>query len=361
MLFQTNSFSGAVADQPETGSGAMAAVKEINKSGGVNGHLLKLDQCDNQVTPNLTNTCVAQAGTDKAAAFVGSGVFFPAAWPIIQKEGIPYLLGEGLTPAEDTDSVSFPLAGQPGWYYGISAYLKELGATHPALIRCEISACAYGGTLLYSAFKQMGITPVRTVIAPLATTDYTSFAAEAIQGDVNAAIITGTEATAVPEAIALRQQGFKGKIIGVSADISQNALPSLGSAAAGLYVIGQVKQPTTSNSTITQFKADMTAYAPQAKQDELALVAWASVKLFAQVAVHLKTVDASTVLKALQTAKVGTYKTGVTAALPAATTSPLKGYPRLGFDPTVTYNQVQNGVIQQTTSGYPNPFIVHAG
>jgi ABC-type branched-subunit amino acid transport system substrate-binding protein len=207
----------------------------------------------------------------------------------------------------------------------------------------------------------MGITPVRTVIAPLATTDYTPFAAQAIQDNVNAVIVTGTEATAVPEAIAVRQQGFKGMIIGVSADISANAVSSLGTAAAGLYVIGQTKQPTTSDAAIKQFKADMTAVDPSAKQDELALVAWASVKLFAQVADHLKTVNASTVLKALQTAKVGTYKTGVTAPLPVAKTSPLKGYSRLGFDPTVTYDQVQNGVIQQTSSGYPNPFIVQAG
>lgn len=355
-IFQTNSFSGQVADQPQTKTGAQAAVAEINANGGVNGHPLKLVTCDNAGNPNQTNTCATQAKSVGAAAIVGSAVFFPAAWSILNKEQIPYLFGESLTPNEDQSPISFPLSGQLGWYYGIAAYLKTLDVKHPALIRCEIDACAYGGTLLDEAYKLDGMNPGKTVIAPLATTDYSSYAASAMAGGTDAVIVSGTEATAVPEAVALRQQGFKGKIISVSADINQDAVSKLGSAGAGLYVVGLIQSPTTGGAQITEFTKYMSQVDGSAKKDELALSTWASVQLFAKVARGLSTVNASTVLDALKSAKVGQYDIGVTAPVPGAATSPLSQYPRLAFSPTVTYNQIQDGTIKQTVTGFPNPF-----
>jgi branched-chain amino acid transport system substrate-binding protein len=355
-IFQTNSFSGQVADQPQTKTGAQAAVAEINANGGINGHLLKLVTCDNAGNPNQTNTCATQAESVGASAIVGSAVFFPAAWSILNKEQIPYLFGESLTPDEDKSSISFPLSGQLGWYYGIAAYLKKLGVKHPALIRCEIDACAYGGTLIDQAYKLDGMDPGKTVVAPLATTDYSSFAASAMAGGTDAVIVTGTEATAVPEATALRQQGFTGKIISVSADINQDAVSQLGSAGDGLYVVGLIQAPTTSGPQISEFTKYMDQVDSSAKKDELALSTWASVQLFAKVASGLPTVNASTVLAALTSAKVGQYEVGVTAPVPGAATSPLSDYPRLAFSPTVTYNQIQDNTIKQTISGFPNPF-----
>jgi ABC-type branched-subunit amino acid transport system substrate-binding protein len=356
-IFQTNSFSGQVADQPQTKAGAQAAVAEINATGGINGHPVNLITCDNAANPDQTNTCVTQAKADGAVAFVGSAVFFPTAWPILNQEKIPYLFGESLTPNEDSSPISFPLSGQLGWYYGIAAYLKKLGVKHPALIRCEIAACAYGGTLLDQAYKLDGMGPGKTIVAPLATTDYSSYAAAAMAGGTDAVVVSGTEATAVPEATALRQQGFKGLIIGVSADINLSAAGELGSAGNGLYVIGLIQSPTISNAQVSEFTKYMNQVDSSAQKDELALTCWASVQLFAKVAEGLKTVTAATVLAALQSAKVGQYNVGVTAPVPGAATSPLSAYPRLYFSPTVTDNQIKGNTIVQTVPGFQNPFL----
>jgi ABC-type branched-subunit amino acid transport system substrate-binding protein len=358
VIFQTNSFSGQVSTKPQTETGAQAAVKEINAAGGVNGRKLKLVSCDNTGDPNVTNTCVKKAKQVNAAAFVGSAIYFPATWKILEQEGIPYLLGTGLSPDEFKASVSFPLSGQAGWYYGIASYLKQLGVQKPALIRCEISACAYGGTLLDQALAKQGMAKAHTVVAPLATTDYSSFAASAMQGGADAVVVSGSEATAVQQAKALRQQGFKGKIISVSACISTGAIQDLGAAAEGLYVVGLTQSPTVQSDQVKQFVTDMNAVDKSAKQDELALGAWAGVKLFAAVAKNLDTVDAASVLKALNDAKVGAYDIGVTAPMPGADTSPVSDLPRLKFSPTVTYNQVQGSTIVQSKDGFINPFVV---
>ena len=356
-IFQTNSFSGEVADQPQTKAGAEAAVAEINANGGINGRPLNLITCDNAANPDQTNSCVEQAKADGAVSFVGSAVFFPTAWPVLNSEKIPYLFGESLTPSEDTSPISFPLSGQLGWYYGIAAYLKKLGVKHPALIRCEIAACAYGGTLLDQAYTLDGMSQGKTIVAPLATTDYSSYAASAMAGGTDAVVVTGTEATAVPEAMALRQQGFTGKIIGVSADINTSAVSELGSAGNGLYVVGLIQQPTVASSQVTEFDKYMNQVDSSAQKDELALTCWASVQLFAQVAKGLTTITPATVLAALDSAKVGQYTTGVTAPVPGAATSPLKQYSRLYFSPTVTYNQVTGATIDQTVASFQNPFL----
>lgn len=357
VIFQTNSFSGQVSNKPQTKTGAEAAVREINASGGINGRSLKLISCDNTGDPNITNACVKSAKTSNAAAFVGSAIYFPATWKILDSEKIPYLLGTGLSPNEFTSPVSFPLSGQVGWYYGIAAYLKELGSKKPAMISCEIAACAYGVTLLDEARAKQGLGKVHSVIAPLSTTDYSSFAAAAMQGGTDAVVVSGSEVTAVSQAKALRQQGFTGKIISVSACISTGAVDNLAYAGDGLYVVGLLQSPTLKTAQISSFVADMNAVDKTAKKDELALGAWAGVKLFAEVAKGLPKVNAATVLAALNGAKVGAYDIGVTAPLPGSTSSPISALPRLKFSPTVTYNQVTGGTIIQSKPGFLNPFI----
>jgi ABC-type branched-subunit amino acid transport system substrate-binding protein len=359
VIFQTNSFSGQVSNKPQTKTGAEAAVEEINAAGGINGRDLKLVSCDNTGDPNVTNDCVKQAKDAHAAAYVGSAIYFPASWKLIESENIPYLLGTGLTPDEYQADNSFPLSGQAGWYYGIASYLKKLGAEHPAIIRCEIDACAYGETLLGQALELQGMDPARSVVAPLATTDYSSFAAAAMQGGTDAVVVTGSEATATLEAKALYQQGFKGTVISVSACISTGAVPNLGDAAEGLYVVGLMQSPSVSSDLMTRFAASMDAVDSSAKKDELALSAYAGVKLFAAVAENLDDVNAETVLAALKNAKPGTYDIGFTAPLPGATTSQVADLPRLSFSPTVTYNQVQNGTILQSEPGFQDPFAVN--
>ncbi|GAA3521079.1 urea ABC transporter substrate-binding protein [Aeromicrobium panaciterrae] len=356
VIFQTNSFSGQVSNKPQTETGAQAAVEEINAAGGINGRKLKLVSCDNTGDPNVTNACVKKAKKADAAAFVGSAIYFPATWKILDSEKIPYLLGTGLSPEEFKSPVSFPLSGQAGWYYGIASYLKELGAEKPAIIRCEIAACEYGETLLNQALDSQGAAKARSVVAPLATTDYSSFAASAMQGGTDAVVVTGSEATAVPQAKALRQQGFKGKIISVSACISTGAVKNLGAAGEDLYVVGLTQSPTLKTDEIGNFVKYMDMVDKSAKKDELALGAYAGVKLFAEVAKNLDTVDAASVLKALNSAKVGAYDIGVTAPMPGADTSPLKDLPRLKFSPTVTYNQIKGDTIIQSKDGFPNPF-----
>jgi ABC-type branched-subunit amino acid transport system substrate-binding protein len=358
VLFQTNSFSGQVSNKPQTKTGAEAAVDEINAAGGINGRQLKLVSCDNTGDPNVTNDCVKQAKEDHAAAYVGSAIYFPATWKYIESENIPYLLGTGLTPDEYTADNSFPLSGQAGWYYGIASYLKKLGVQHPAIIRCEIDACEYGETLLGQALKLQGMNPARSVVAPLATTDYSSFAAAAMQGDTDAVVVSGSEATATLEAKALYQQGFKGKVISVSACISTGAVPGLGDAAEDLYVVGLMQSPSVDSPLIDQFDKSMDATDSSATKDELALSAYAGVKLFAAVAKNLDEVNADTVLAALKSAKVGAYDIGLTAPVPGATTSEVSDLPRLSFSPTVTYNQVQGGKIVQSEPGFQDPFTV---
>jgi ABC-type branched-subunit amino acid transport system substrate-binding protein len=340
---------------PESGAAAKAAVGSINQAGGINGHPIELNICDDDFTPNGATKCAEQAVEQNDVASVGSVEIYPNYFPILQEAGIAYIGGEGLNAAELNSSNSFPLSGGfASWYYGEVALGSAKGAKTLTNV-CVQTSCSLSQSLLDSAAAKKGMAKPRQVVAQLNQADYSSVAAQAMSG--NPSMITiSTPATEIAQIeSSLKQMGYSGLIVGVAAVYTQQIADTVGSAADGTYQVSNlVSVNDTSNPAVAEFNKELTKQDPSAEHDEVSLTTWTAYQLFAAVAKRLSSVTASSVLAAMKTLSDPVNLGDVPPYSTVGKKSPVPGYTQV-FQTSVDFNEVVNGKFTQIQS-FVNPF-----
>jgi hypothetical protein len=82
--------------------------------------------------------------------------------------------------------------------------------------------------------------------------------------------------------------------------LSADGLETLGDAAEGAILVGSFDAPNGGQSEgIARFNEEMDTFAPDAPRTDLAINAWASVHLFADVLSELDTIDPASIVEAL--------------------------------------------------------------
>ena len=359
----TGPIASSVLSQPERQAAEEAAISTINATGGVNGHLLKLDWCDTQDDANGEFTCMRQLTSDKVAAIIDPGLIVDQSGRGIKyatEAGIPIVGGQGLEPVEFSTPGSFPLAsGIPGWAYGQVVSLIKAGATRIALFGTDDSGSDYILSFTQQAMKAAGLTPVRYVVTdPNADPTFAQGAAEAMAGNVNGIIFDSSPTYGDKAIQALRTAGYTGPIASITGVFTQQMVGALGAQANNLYLTSQVALSTdTANPGVQAFLAAMKRYQPSAVIDETSITAWTAVQLFADTAKTISGgVTSASVLAAmnglstpidLQTA--GPYKV-------KAPSSRVADYPRI-YNPDVVLGVVKNGkLVPFGSSGFVDPF-----
>ncbi|GAA3302193.1 hypothetical protein GCM10020295_47320 [Streptomyces cinereospinus] len=94
---------------------ALAYARHVNASGGINGRELKVVICNDRNDSVDAARCARRAVEEKVVAVVGSySQFTDTFFPILEGAGIPYIGGYGITNAEFTSPLSYPVnGGQP--------------------------------------------------------------------------------------------------------------------------------------------------------------------------------------------------------------------------------------------------------
>lgn len=119
---------------PTALAGERAAVRAIDKSGGIHGHQVVLDSCDVKSNVNEAEFCTRKLINDGVVAFVGTGDNYgPEQEPIEKSAGVADLGNFTATsPVEFNSPIEFPLtAGATGTFAAAPAY--GLGVAHPKL------------------------------------------------------------------------------------------------------------------------------------------------------------------------------------------------------------------------------------
>ena len=321
---------------PEAATAAEAYVKQANASGGINGHPIDLQVCDSDLNPNKETGCFQQAVTDHDVAVVGSFLLFGTGMKLLQAAGIPFIGGNGSTIAEYTSPVSFPAdSGEVGWYYGEAALLRKAGVTKPAIMYCDTSACDLSVQYAQQYWKQSGGGAIKSVLAPLASPDFSSQASSTASGGING-VMMSSATQEIPKMVTdLRQANFTGPVALIDAFVDTSTLSAMGSYANGLLVSGLLDPTTqTSSPAVKAFVNAMNSKDPSALKDGIAEHAWNGFDLFGQVA---KTIPGSVTAASLRNALQGVKKP-VTLGLsgpwvsPGITPAPISAYPRLTAD-----------------------------
>ncbi|MFG3659312.1 ABC transporter substrate-binding protein [Streptomyces sp. NPDC047706] len=106
---------------------ALAYARHVNANGGINGRKLKVVICNDRNDSVHAAKCARRAVKQKAAAVVGSySQFADSFFPILEGAGIPYIGGYGITNAEFTSPLSYPVnGGQPALLAGLGRQLAS--------------------------------------------------------------------------------------------------------------------------------------------------------------------------------------------------------------------------------------------
>jgi ABC-type branched-subunit amino acid transport system substrate-binding protein len=355
-----DSLSNPLYSAPETQSGLNAGIQDVNSHGGVNGHPLKADFCNTNYLANQEYSCTLQLINNGVAALVSPSILADQSgreYTAMAGAKVADIGGEGLSPAELSSPIAFPLSsGLPGWFYGAAAALVAKGDTKIAILTDPNPASQYSAQLIAQALKSAGITPLQTVTADVTSDPTLSTAAAKVVQGANGIVLTPSPVI-IPKIVpAIRATGYKGAISSITALFPPAILKATGSSTNGILLDSQIAfTTTTSNPGVKQFLSDMKKYAPGAAIDNTSLNAWSAVMLYAKVASAAKAVTRAQVLAAFTNLK---NPVNIYTAAPykvVGTTQPLAPFTRI-FNPTVVYGSVKNGQVVASTGAYVNPF-----
>ncbi|MEU9128318.1 ABC transporter substrate-binding protein [Kitasatospora sp. NPDC048540] len=171
-------------DRPGMTALAEAIGRELNAKGGLDGRKLRVLTCNEQNTADGAAACAQQAIDAHVVAVIGSYSQYGSDFmPALERAGIPYLGGYGLSSPEFTSPLSYPVAGgSPALVAGSGRQLVEAGCKTVALIRPDTRA---GDTLvnyLSGALKPANV-KLTDVPAPEKSNNYTDYARRAIGDD----------------------------------------------------------------------------------------------------------------------------------------------------------------------------------
>ncbi|MGW0330372.1 ABC transporter substrate-binding protein [Streptomyces sp. NPDC003011] len=159
---------------------AKAYARWINARGGVNGRELTVLTCNDRNDSATAAKCAQRAVDEDVVAVVGSySQYGDAFLPPLEGAGIPYIGGYGVTAAEFTSPLSYPVnGGQPTLLAGLGRALTDCGPV--ALVRPDNIAGDELPTLLNSGLTAGGHAATDDVLAAEDATEYSEQAEQAL-------------------------------------------------------------------------------------------------------------------------------------------------------------------------------------
>lgn len=332
---------------PELAGAVEMRAKAINDAGGIGGRPVEVISCNFDGNPNRGTACANEAVENDVAAVVGSqsiGGEEAEYAPILEKAKIPVIgWSAGTTTLAFTSPVSFPFSsGSIGATVGSCLILAEQGAKKVSLVMFENPAVKTLAEQCATALGKAGAEIGETVTLPTGATDMAPFLAKASSGGVKDIAF----AAAGPQMQSIistgSQQGLT--LSTVSSVLNPETLKSLGGAANGMLLVADVQPASADVPGAQQFRAEVEKYDPDLDQTALAMNFWLAAWTFERVAKDLDTVDASTVLGAMN--ELDGFDMG--GLIPPYTTTKeskaFEGLPRL-FNPTMASAKVEAGEI----------------
>jgi ABC-type branched-subunit amino acid transport system substrate-binding protein len=309
-------YDNASLDESDAITAARAGIRGINSAGGIGGHSVSLDVCNEDANSNDALSCARQMVSDHVVATVftlsvsGSGGQIAS---ILAAAGIPQIGPAALTPPEFVAPNNYVVSGGPPYEYSCAA---ALGFQKYGLKKIAIASVAGLQDSTVAAVKatasKLGVQVVASVPMPSNAADFAPFAAT-IQS-------SGAQAVSVPALPVQFDQLLRSlRGVGDNAVFESNTgtpdpgdYAKLGPAVQGTLVCG----PFPPASALSKFpglakmKADLDAenaagdngatWGPTLKgTDEWA---WWDTQAFYELAKSLPTVNAASVTNALKTA-----------------------------------------------------------
>ena len=349
--------AGVVA-QPEIFDAADAAVSAINAEGGIPdpaggpNRPLEVVRCEagagGNNDPDAALRCAEDTISEGVLAVVGRYLFGADGTRAWADAGIPMI---GSSPVETEDFVNelvYPISGGAlSGAPGVGIALQQAGAETIAVVTGDVDAGRSLPGLITPALENEDDL-VQEVYLPLdPSADYTPQLSQLASANPDAIAVFGSTDINVRAIAGLRSAGYTGLIGMPGTGLGSEGLETLGETAEGLIVVSSFQAATSEGAAIDQFNEEMEAEAPDAPRTELAVNAWASVHLFADILAELATIDSPSIIAALANRPVDL---GVAPPFTMGVADNSLNLPRI-FRVTFQVQEVSDGEIVESGDG----------
>lgn len=283
--------------------GAQVAIEAINAAGGVKGRPLELVACDNQLNANAAAACARQMADDpKLVATVATVSSFGGDTnPVLEKAGIAGVGTAPLGAGDFSSPVVFPIT--PGGQVivaGAVLLADELKSKEPGVVVVDTpTATALPGLIESSIFEPRGLKLAAKASIPVSAADVAPQAAAL--ADTDGVIVSTTNQLMIRYVRTARQQGYDGDIVISGTEASPESVKAdLSGVNDDLYVITGFERDSVGFRELVE---DVEEYDAEAPLNDTVAAGYLSVKVFAEVAEDLETVDRAAVLDAMNNLK----------------------------------------------------------
>jgi ABC-type branched-subunit amino acid transport system substrate-binding protein len=282
-------------------------VKWINATGGLGGHQIKLNVCDEQSSPNGEIQCVRQLASSDAVGLVSSILIFniPSDYPIIQQAKLPVIGGLSVDTVDGINPYSVPTTplDDQEWL-GSIAQLAKHGCTTQQGILAGTNASRIGvmnqAGRLAASWLHVKILPA--IVTPVTTPDYAPFVQEAVSRGAKCIYTLQTDPIGMARAV--QQNAAHPLLSFVEGGPMPAQLKTAPSTLEGVMISNPQPPPNVNTPVGAMFRSVMEKYAPALVNDPAALHVWETWYIIRQVASHLTDITRESLLAAFNKANV---------------------------------------------------------
>jgi branched-chain amino acid transport system substrate-binding protein len=315
---------------PDPPKASEMAVMDINAHGGINGHKLDLDVCDDQNSATVSAQCAQTlVSGDNDVALVGSSsvVAGGVEYPILQKANKINFAPYPGSPDDAMNPLSFPLVPSVFQVALLSSVMPRSSGPFSTITYTEYQS-EIGGLLGGVAAK--GYT-LKYVTEPTTTVDWTAAATQSVQSSPKYVFTAVGETAVLPVVDALEQAGNTATVAMVDSSAPAAALSQLYSSKAKVLLASSRGTNSALYPMLARYQADLKKYGRSVGiKDTIGqpvINAFAAVILFAQAAKAAGSVS-SPAIKTYLNAQTS-YKTGFTHNLNFTKAGAMPGLPRI--------------------------------
>ena len=312
LVGQIAGLTGPVTATPEAGAALSASIDALNDSGGINGHPLKLDQCDSKGDPGTEVECAQQMVSDHVVATLADGTFYSSiqTQKIFSDAGIPRIGITEADPSEYQATNNFDWTG--GGVFSLIGLMDRLinkGDKKISIMIPDSPQSQQTHLLIDPIAQAQGAEVVNYVLVSSASGDYSQYVTQATQNGAEGVVIALGNAQLVQVAQTINQLNPSLDLSTGIAGFSLDQLKQLGDfATKALYSWWTPGIDDTANFPGIQEALDqLTTYMKGASVNTLTSVSlgsWLTVHAFAQVMkAQPENPTAASVLAAFKAAK----------------------------------------------------------
>jgi ABC-type branched-subunit amino acid transport system substrate-binding protein len=297
-------------------AGVQAAVKDINRHGGVHGRPLEVVNCDDHRDPNVGLSCARKIAAGGFVATVANlTAFGEIEDPILDEAGIAQVGSYPLVPEDSTTPTAFPIdGGNPEQIAGEILDVKRRGLHSVFFLSPDEPPGVALAAWARLVAKAAGIDYAGQSLALTVASDLSSYVRSAIQSRADVVLLAAPPPTVLPFLAASAAAGARYLIALPYGELQPAQIRQLGGAAGPLENAIEFDAMPPLSATdrfpaLRAFEADMDMELSTGDQGAAPsqrtggqLLAWLSVQVVAHVAAGLPSVGSQSFLQALRTA-----------------------------------------------------------